>query len=200
MILLLTIVLGDHMISKIMKFSLLMISIVLLLNIHPALSFGLTEPLPVGIRTARGDTQRFYFQIQNVDSDKEQTCNYDITGVDPILVSPSQGTVTLAAREIKNIYGTVSVPSNAEIKTYTGGLSVSCSVGGTVTGTGSTVISTGHARFFIDVLAAPEAGSSPYIPSVQPPTPTYNTGMIMIITIIIVLVVCIYFWSERKKK
>lgn len=189
---------GENMIIEIKKFS-LMLSIALLLTIPIVKPLLVTEPIPVGIRTVRGENQRFYFQIQNMHATNSLTCSYSITGIDTILVNPSEGTVTVDVNEIKNVYGTVSVPENAEIKSYNGQLSVKCSSSGVTEGTGSAVQPGMNVRFFVDVLSTQPEGPTPYIPS-EKPIPTYNLGMIMLITIIIVLVVGIYFWSERKKK
>ena len=78
----------------------------LLLSFQVVRGLGVTRPIPVNLKLLRGDTARFYFQIQAVTSSIDQVCTYSVSGLEPLQVNFDEKSVTVEAGKIKNIYGT----------------------------------------------------------------------------------------------
>jgi len=102
------------------------IFLTLLMNIHLVSSTGLSDPT-TGLRLLRGDTADFSFSISAVTDSNDIECTYSISDMDPLIINFEEDTtLRIKGGTYKRIYGSVSVPANAEIKRYTGQLVVSC--------------------------------------------------------------------------
>ena len=190
-------VIGDKMNLKIKKLTFIVfLTLSMIQNVY---SLGLTEPT-FGISLLRGDSAEFNFQIQAVTSSDDQSCSYSIDGMDPLVISFEENEVLVKAGEKKNIYGTVSVPEDAEIKKYKGDLTVRCKpqIGDDVSG--SVIHRTMISEFSVNVVETLEEREVPSIPKKEMPSSLYNLPIIIIIIVIIILVIGIYYWTERKKK
>ena len=176
-----------------------MIFLTLVMSIPFVSSMGLSEPT-VGLRLLRGDIADFEFTIRAVTDQNDIECTYSISGMDPLLINFEEDTtITIKAGSYRKIYGSVSVPANAEIKRYSGGLVVSCKPlvePGEVTG--SIVNRVMNAGFSVNVVEKLEERRVREAPK-HLPAPTYNLFLIATMIIIIVLVIVGYVWSERKK-
>ena len=164
-------------------------------------SMGLSEPT-AGLRLLRGDSADFTFSISAVTDQNDIECTYSITGLDPLVLTFEEDmTLTITKGTFKRIYGSVSVPENAEIKRYTGELVVSCKPLVKVEDiTGSVINRIMNADFSVNVVEKEEEKIVPNLPPKEVSAPAYNITMIGLIIIIIVLVIVGYVWSERRKK
>ena len=185
---------------KISKFG-LMLFLIMLMSIHTAYSLGVTRPIPMDLKLLRGDSARFYFQIQAVMESNKQSCSYSVSGINPLVISFDEKEAVVNAGEIKNVYGTVSVPNNAPIKTYEGELTVSCSprVEGGISG--SVIHKTLIVPFTASVVEKTEERAIREIPEKEKPAiPSLTMYAIIILVILIVIVGVSYLFSKKKKK
>jgi len=184
---------------KIEKFILLAF-LSLILSIQIVKSLGVTSPMPVGLRLLRGDTARFYFEIQATTSSDKLTCKYNANGLDPLVVTFDENETILDAGTYKGIYGTVTVPVDAPIQTYNGGLTLSCAPYNEVKGfSGSIIYNNVNTRFPVSVVLEKEerAAPNPPVPVIEKP----KSSPILLVLIIIILVLAIIgFYLSRKKK
>jgi len=190
------VLIGDMMNLKFKKLT-FMIFLTVLLTVQVVRSLGVTDPT-AGINLLRGDSTKFSFQIQAVTSPDDQVCSYSVSGMEPLVISFDENEVVIKAGNIKNIYGTVSVPQNAEIKNYKGELTVKCRPQGEVSG--SVIHRTMISDFAVNVVGTIEEKKIPGLPEEKMPATTSNLPIIIILIIIIILVIGVYYWTERKKK
>jgi len=168
-----------------------------LLSLQTAWALGVTRPVPYDVQLMKGETAGFVFEIQAVTSSEKQLCTYGISGLEPLQVAFEESEATVDAGSIKNVYGTVTVPSNAEIKTYAGRLSVSCGAYTEGQVSGSVVKTTvGGSAFNVKVVEV----RSKDIRDVGPPAEAgfdYSTIIIIVAIIIIVIVVTSVYYKTR---
>jgi len=178
----------------------LIATLLVLLSFQVVWSFGITEPLPVGLKLLRGDAQRFFFQIQAVSSTDKLECTYSITGMDPLIISFDKNSVTVDAGGVENVYGTVTVPETAPIKTYGGQVMVNCAPSiGAQEGTGSRLQQSMAVQFNINVVGALEERKVETISEEQPKT-SYVPTFTILIVIILVIVIGYWFFTKNRKK
>jgi hypothetical protein len=190
-------VVGDIMILELRKLTFI-IFLTVLLSIQIVSSLGLTRPTS-GINLLRGDSTQFSFQIQAVTSTEDQSCTYSMSGLDPLIITFDENQVIVKAGEIKNVYGTVSIPDDAEIKKYTGEITVKCKpqVEGV---SGSLIQRTMISDFSVSVVGTEEERETRSVPKEKVTAPLYNFPMILLIIVVMILVVGVYLWTEKKKK
>jgi len=190
-------VIGDMMALKLRKLTFI-IFLTTLLSVQIVSSLGLTRPTS-GISLLRGDSTTFSFQIQAVTSTNDQSCSYSVTGMDPLVISFDENEVIVKAGEVENIYGTVSVPEDAEMKKYTGEIVVRCKPQiGEVSG--SVIQRTMISDFAVGVVETEEEREIRRVPEERMPSAIRNLPIIIVIIILIILVIGGYYWSERKKE
>ncbi|MDI6826523.1 MAG: hypothetical protein QMD36_05070 [Candidatus Aenigmarchaeota archaeon] len=182
--------------SDVRKFGFILLS-VLLMSIQTAMSLGVTQPIPIDLKLLRGDAARFYFEIQAVMESSRQSCSYSISGLDPLVISFDKKEVVVNAGDIKNIYGTVSVPIDAPIKAYNGDLTVSCRpfVGEGVSG--SVIHKTLVVPFTVNVVEKLEERVVREIPEEQ--KPAIHLLPMLAIIILVILVIYLVYWLNKKK-
>ncbi|MCX6822202.1 MAG: hypothetical protein NTW30_05500 [Candidatus Aenigmarchaeota archaeon] len=161
-------------------------------------SIGVTQPIPVGLKILRGTTAKFYFQIQAL-KDSKQSCTYSATGLDPLVITLDENKATVDEGTIKNVYGTVSVPNDAPIKTYTGMVIVSCApfTGANEDFSGSVVKQTTGANFIINVVEHLE--EQPVIPIPEKEKPKASPIILVLIIIVLILAIVGFYFSRKKK-
>lgn len=171
-----------------------------LLTLQTAWALGVTRPVPYDVQLMKGETAGFVFEIQAVTSGEKQLCTYGISGLEPLQVVFEESEAIVDAGSIKNVYGTVTVPSNAEIKTYSGTLSVSCGAYTEGQVSGSVVKTTvGGSAFNVKVVEV----RSQDIRNVGPPAEAafdYSTIIIVITIIIIVIAVTGVYYKARLSR
>jgi len=171
-----------------------------LLSFHSVVALGVTRPVPYDVQLMKGETAGFVFEIQAVTSGEKQLCSYGISGLESLQVAFEENEAVVDAGSIKNVYGTVTVPSNAEIKTYAGKLSVSCGAYTEGQVSGSVVKTTvGGSPFNVKVVEV----RSQEIRNIGPPAEAgfdYSTIIIIVAIIIIVIVVTGVYYKIRFSK
>jgi len=171
-----------------------------LLSFQSVLALGVTRPVPYDVQLMKGETAGFVFEIQAVTSGEKQLCSYGISGLDPLQVTFEEKEAIVDAGSIKNVYGTVTVPNNAETKTYAGTLSVSCGAYSEGQVSGSVVKTTvGGSSFNVKVVDV----RSQEIRNIGPPAEAgfdYSTIIIIVAIIIIVIVVTGVYYKIRYSK
>jgi len=160
---------------------------------------GVTQPILEKSTMLKGDSSRFYFEIQAVGYTYKQSCAWSLSGMDPLKVDFDQTSVVVNAGEIKKIYGTVSVPADAPIKNYIGWLSVTCEPYAEVSG-GSTIKKTTPVPFVINVVEVMEKQAEQKLPTEEEQKPTIHLLPILAIIILVILVICLVYWLNKKKK
>ena len=172
----------------------------LFLTAHPATSIGLTSPLPAFLKLLRGDSTEFFFQLQNLGNSNKIKCTYSIDGLSPLSISFEGNTVIVDANSIKNVYGTVTVPADAPIKSYHGSLTATCEplIEGEVTG--SKILNTMIVSFDLSVVAKPEERAAPSLPKEEIPPLVMSTSGILLIVILVVVIIGIGYWASKKSK
>ena len=184
-----------------------MIVLGLFLSIQTVVSLGIPTPYPSNLRMMRGDTADFRINIQAVTESTTLSCSPYTTGFDPLIITFKDKTVTVGAGEIKTVYGTVTIPSNAPIKIYEGLVHATCAPVVEVQDiSGSKVTQTPGVKWSLSVVATAAERNIPSLTTTTPtrevtPTPTIPTSTIITIIIIIaVLVIGVYYWFEKSKR
>ena len=170
------------------------------LSVQGVYALGVTRPVPYDVQLMKGETAGFVFEIQAVTSTERQLCTYGITGLEPLQLTFEENEAVVDAGSIKNIYGTVTAPNNAEIKIYSGTLSVSCGAYPEGQVSGSVVKTTiGGSPFNVRVVEV----RSQDIRTIGPPVGAafdYSTIIILIAIIIIIVVAGVYYKTRLSKK
>ena len=170
------------------------IALILLVQVQ---ALGVTRPVPYDIQLQKGEKAGFVFEIQAVTSLEKQLCTYSITGLDPIQLSFEESEAIVDAGSIKEVYGTVTVPESAEIKTYSGILTVSCGAYTEGQVSGSIVKTTvGGSSFNVKVVEV----RSQDIRNVGPPVQAFDYTIILIIALIIIIIVILGVYLKRSRK
>jgi hypothetical protein len=171
-----------------------------LLTMSSVQALGVTRPVPYDVQLQKGEEAGFVFEIQAVTSTEAQACSYSITGLSPLQVAFEQNETIVDAGSIKQVYGTVTVPESAEVKTYAGTLTVSCGAYSPGQVSGSVVKTTvGGSSFNVKVVEV----RSQEIRQVGPPAQAgfgYTTIMIFILVITIIILLFILYKLKTSKK
>ena len=149
------------------------------------------------LKVNKGDTARFYFLIQVVPSEGKQSCSSSITGMDPLIISLDENETIMEAGEIKNVYGTVTVPSNTPTKIYSGKLTVRCTPKIEST-SGSLIFQTTGLNVRIEVVEKAKEGTSE-VKEIKMIVTPHSLATIISIAIILVVFVSLYVNRRRKK-
>jgi hypothetical protein len=169
----------------------------LLLTLQIARSLGGTEPTFEKNTLLRGETSKFYFDIFNYQSDK-QDCSYSISGLDPLTITFDKEKTTINEHSTGRIFGTLSVPSNADIKAYKGIVSVSCSPQVELKIGGSVVSQSFSVPFSIYVVA--QIGEGERVVTNIPQEKSKASPIILVLIIIVLILAIVGFYFSRKKK
>ena len=186
---------------NISKFGLILV-LTLLMSAQIVLSLGVTQPIPSDLKLLRGDTARFFFQIQAVMETNKQSCGYSISSsISPLAITFDEKETVVNAGEIKKVYGTVSVPNNAPIKDYGADMTVSCKPSIEGEQSGSVIHKSLVVPFTASVVATEEERAIRQIPEKQKPAiPSLTIYAIIILVILIVAIGVSYFFSKKEKK
>jgi len=189
-------------IVKIEKFSLI-VFFVILMSIPIVKSFGVSLPIPHDLRMMPGDTAEFAFQIQYSTSTNKQSCNCYTEGFDPLIITFKEKTVVINPGQAATVFGTITVPANAPIKTYTGKIFASCTpIVETQDLSGSKISQTSGIKYTLSVVGSEAERKITEMPKPTKEVPTISTSSVMTIIIIIIAVLAIgvYYWHEKKRK
>jgi len=181
-------------VKKQLKFGFLIV-LFLLLGIKSVSSIGVGQPMPVGFKLLRGGEGRFFFRVSVGDSSTDLTCTYSVSGLDALVVTFDEEQVFIEAGGNEIVYGTISVPGDAPIQSYTGNLKVSCEP---KVESGSAIKPSMTVPFELSVVSTLEEVTIPPLPEEE--KPTISTSVIFAIIIIVVLVIGVGYWFSKKRK
>lgn len=181
-----------------MKFSIISILLLLLVLTPAVYAYGVTKPLPYELELLRGEEGKFKFQIQVPPSEFTKDCSYSLKEGFPLIVTFTEPNVLVGSGQRKDVIGTISVPSRANLGTYTGELLVSCIDDVESSGT---VVKQDVNGFLLKVnVVATRTRDNMLIPGEE--KPFINTTMLIIgsIVFIIGLAIIIFISHKHTKK
>lgn len=164
------------------------------MSFYPVTAISATKPILERESLLRGESTRFHFMIDA--SSYPLSCSYSTSGLDPLVINFDEQKVDMNAGESKTIYGTLSVPADAPLKTYDGMFNINCeplSAGG-----GSKIVQTVTA-YFPSVSVVEKAPTTIPIEEKAPAT-SYSSTIFILIIVIIVIIIGYFFKKEKKKK
>jgi hypothetical protein len=170
-----------------------------LLTAQNVRAFGLTQPILEKSSLIRGESSTFYFEIQTSGYSNKQSCIWSVSGLNPLEVKINEMSAIVDSNGIKQIYGTVSIPSDATLKTYQGTLSVSCQPY-EESGGGSVIKRTANVPFVVNVVETVEKRTEQKLPESEKEKPTINLLPMLVIIILVILVICLVYLFKKKKK
>lgn len=155
----------------------------ILLNVQTVHALAIAQPIPSNVTLKRGESLSFSFQIQALTSKEDKLCTYSVNGLDPLRFSFEQKETIVEAGNKMNVFGTLEVPSNAPIKSYTGELVINCkpnipSIGVSLVGQVTAF------PFYVKVEKPEKAGD----------------GMSLFPLLIFVLVLVVLLWLIKSRK
>lgn len=159
---------------------------------------GGSEPILEKGWLLRGESSRFYFEI-NCDTDVKQTCTYSVSGLDPLTVVFDENGVTIDPHTTIEVFGTVSIPSDASIKTYQGDIDVSCSPYVEEGVSGSVVKQTFHLPFGVKVVEKIEERPAKKFPIPEVEYQLTTFGIFVIIVLIVIVASIGIYWAKKKR-
>ena len=167
-----------------------------LLSSQMVLGLGVTQPVPLDLELMRGESADFRFQIQATTSASDVVCDYSMKGMEGLGIEFDQSEVTIPAGSKEEVYGTVSVPANAEYGEYSGKLSVSCGQS-TAEGGGSRIKTTISGSPF-EVTVVSERGEE--VQSVREEVgEEVGTESIILIVVAAIVLIGVYYLLEKSK-
>ena len=170
--------------------------IFVLLSSQLVLGLGVTQPVPLDLELMRGESSDFRFQIQATTSASDVTCDYNMRGMEGLVIEFNQEQITIEAGSKERVYGTVTVPEDAEYGQYSGELSVSC--GPSIAGGGGSKIKTTISGSPFKVKVVSERGVELESVREEVGEEVSKESIVLIVTIAIVLV-GVYYLLERSK-
>lgn len=174
-----------------MKIKIILYIIGILLLVH-LVSAGVTNPLPTELDLLKGESGRFKFQIQTISSEQEVICTYHFSNEAPFSVEFDEEQVTVPAKSVKEVYGTVRVPRSLDLGTYQQEFCVSCDP--TEDSAGASVqVETCNLPITVNVVQEREKDNM-NIPS----NPSF-LGIILVAIIIISIAALAFYLFERKQ-
>lgn len=177
------------------------IVLALLFSFKTVNPIGVGQPMPVDFKLLRNDEGRFLFYVFGVGSTSRLSCSYSVAGLDPLVVTFDEEKVFVEPGGEKISRGSISVPGDAPIKSYSGNLQVTCEPMIEMEGaTGSVIKQSMTVPFLVSIVEKLEEREAPRIPEEEKPTPVISTSAIFTIIIIVILVIGVGYWFSKKVK
>jgi hypothetical protein len=168
--------------------------IVFALLLIELVSAGVTNPLPSNIELLKGESGRFKFQIQNMDtSASDITCTYSLTSKPAFDVSFDNAETEVKAGTRQDVLGTVNVPGSLGTGSYSVEMCVSCSPNNAAAGAN---VQTNYCNIPLNVQVVPERTT----PNLYVPEKESNLSLYIAITLIIIIIAVLYILIRKKKK
>ena len=155
---------------------------------------GVTNPLPTELNLLKGESGRFKFQVQTITSDQEVECTSSLPEESIFTIDFDPPTITVPARSVQDIYGTVNVPKDIEFGTYEETFCLSCKPTQSPEGA-AVLIETCNLPIKVNVVSE-RTRDNMYIP--PKPFPLY--GKVLIGIGGLALAAVIVYLLKRKKK
>jgi len=190
---------GDNMrtLNK-SKFGLI-IFLTLLISIQVAKSISISQPAPIDLKLNRGDTARFYSNIQTMGSSVKQSCSVSANGMEPLIITFDEKEVVIDPEGKKYIFGYISVPDNAPVQIYKGKILVGCKPEVKEGEGGSSIIQQNmFADFIVEVVAKPEERLITPVPEEK--REAFPLPFIIIVIVLILAIIGYYFSKKSEKK
>jgi hypothetical protein len=147
----------------------------------------------------RGDAARFYFYIQAVGTTVKQSCSYYVSGMEPLIVTFDKEKVVIDPEAEEKIYGTISIPNDAPIKTYNGKLIASCEPHLEESESGGSLIKQRMGvDFIVDVVERPEERVVREVPEEEKPKVS-NLSLVLLIIVLILSIIGFYLTRKKEK-
>jgi len=173
--------------------------LILLLSLTPVRSISVGQPLPPFIKLLRNDVGRFFFRI-SADSSSDLICTYSVSGLEPLDITFDEEQVIIKSGIESSVYGSISVPADAPIKTYNGNLEVSCEPIIKEKISGSMIKQSMTTVFELSVVESLEERVAPSIPEKEKPTSAIPTSVVFTIIIIVIPVIGVGYWFIKRGK
>ena len=184
---------------NISKFGFILV-LIFLMSVQVVLSLGVTQPIPDDLKLLRGDTARFFFQIQNVMEANKQSCTYSMGNMAPLVITFDEKETVIDAGQVQKVYATVSVPADAPIKDYGTDMTVSCKPV-FEDQSGSVIHKSMLVPFTASVVETSGERKIREIPEKQKAAiPSLTIYAIIILVILIVVIGVSYFFGKKKKE
>jgi len=171
--------------------------LMLLISLKSVKPISVGQPLPPFIKLLRNDVGRFFFHVSAFDSSSNLVCTYSVSGLEPLDITFDNEQVIVELGKESSVYGSISVPAEAPIKTYRGSLEVNCEPVVKEGISGSMIKQSMTTVFELSVVEKIEERRSP---SIIEEKPTISTSVVLTIIIIIVLVIGVGYWFSKKSK
>ena len=168
----------------------------LLITLQLVKSFSGTAPIFDRNLVLRGESSDFYFEIDNSQTVK-QDCTYSMSGLEPLIITFNKEKITLEPSSSGKVYGTLSVPTSADIKTYKATLTVSCSPQVELGVSGSVVKQSFSLPFNVDIVGEIQKRE---IRPIQPEEKPKASPFILVLIIIVLILAIFGFYLTKKKK
>jgi hypothetical protein len=173
------------------------IILAILMSFYSVKAMSIAKPIPEKESLSRGESTSFYFVIDNTGNPSGLSCSYSASGLDPLVIKFNEEKTELKTQETKAVYGTVSVPTDAPLKSYGGTFSVQCQPLES-TGEGSSVVQT--ATLFFPTLNVVEKVATPTTIPEKAAAISYSSIFIVLIILVIVIGIVYRFKKEKMKK
>jgi hypothetical protein len=168
-----------------------------LLSIQVVQSIGITRPIPYDLALMRGDSARFSFQLQATTSTNKIACTYSINGLESLEVKFDDEKTIVGAGGVVDVYGTVTIPSDAPIGQYTGSLTARCGAYEEELHGSAVYQSISGPTFNVKVVELEEEKSIREVTEVKQQGIPY-LAIITIIIVVIVLVIGVYYRYSKN--
>ena len=166
-------------------------------------AIGVTYPLPSELELLRGESGRFWFQIQNVAGTGNQFCKYSIEDLGLSYAFDNPNGIEILEGMMFDVYGTINVNSNDEIKLYQGKVRVECSPETKTEGTGASVVKTLSVPIKVNIveirthenMIIPDK-PNPYLDFLN----KYHLHIFSICCIIVMISISYYYLVKKRSK
>ena len=154
---------------------------------------------PNDLELLRGESGRISFSVQLVKITQKSICTFAMENMASLRLEIDVGNETVFdANSINYVYGTITVPSDAELKIYEGKLRVSCAPQIELQGSGSKITQSMGVPIKVNVV---ETRTKENL--IVPPKPFDWFWVIIISSIVAIIIVSglsLYVYKKRKPK
>jgi hypothetical protein len=166
----------------------------MLMSFYSVEALSVTKPILDKEFLLRGESTRFHFMIDGTGSPNAMSCSYSYSGLEQLVITFDEQKAEVNAGESKVIFGTVSIPADAQLKTYDGMFSVQCEP---LESEGGSKVVQSATLFFPTVSVVERVETPTTIPEKVPGT---SYSLIAIMVVIIIIVIFAVYWFNKNKK
>jgi hypothetical protein len=164
----------------------------LLLSISPVFAIGVSYPNELELMN--NEAGRISFSVQLVQMETS-TCRFSIEGIEPLTWELDKGNeITFEAGSINHLYGTISVPKDAEERLYEGKIKVQCVPHVELEGSGSRITQSMNVPIKVNVVNN-RTKENLFVP----PKPADWFLVIIIIAVVAVIIISMVVYNVRRR-